>query len=215
MKRLELPPRVNPRPDAGDGGSFLDDLEAARAGEMAALERLFRSFYPRVRRMVHHSLATDLRTNRPWLSARFSTGDVVQEVFRSVLSDLDGFGGRTEDAFTGYLSMVVRNRILDAIRFHEAARRDGRRASGDVDDAGLAAPVDDPAEVMASEEDLVRFHEAVNELPEKERLLLRARLEQTASFHELAQRLGYGSTSAARRAFYAAQAKLAVRLGRS
>jgi hypothetical protein len=41
---------------------------------------------------------------------------------------------------------------------------------------------------------------------------VRARAEDLASFEELAQQLGYGSESSARRAFFAAQARLALRL---
>jgi len=41
---------------------------------------------------------------------------------------------------------------------------------------------------------------------------LRARLEGLASFRELAEQLGYGSESAARRAFFEAQARLVLRL---
>ncbi len=192
--------------------SFSEVLAAARAQEKLAIDELFRRFYPRVQRMVHNSLATDLRVNRPWLSTRFSTGDVVQEVFRSVLMDLGAFAGDTEGAFAGYLAMVVRNRILDAIRFHEAARRDGRRGSVPAEDSGLAAKSDNPAAAAASEEELERFHAAIRRFPEREQLLLRARFEETASFQELADQLGFGSSSAARRAFYSAQAKLASEL---
>lgn len=192
---------------------FLVVLEKAREKDPASLDSLFKRFYPKVERMVHMNLATDLRVNRPWMSARFSTGDVVQEVFRSVLTDLDSFAGSNEGAFAGYLAMIVRNRILDVIRFHEAARRDGRRGGQPVEDTGLPSPEDDPQEAAASQEELMRFHEALQRFPERERLLIRARFEKSASFEELTERLGFSSVSVARRAFYAAQARLATELG--
>ncbi len=194
---------------------FLAVLARARDNDRESMEALFTRFYPKVQRLVHINLATDLRINRPWMAARFSTGDVVQEVFRSILTDLSSFAGTNEGAFAGYLAMVVRNRILDVIRFHEAARRDGRRGAVPVEDSGLAAAEDDPANAAASQEELKRFHEALNEFPERERLLIRARLEKSATFDELTERLGYSSVSVARRAFYDAQAKLATFLGNS
>jgi RNA polymerase sigma factor (sigma-70 family) len=191
---------------------FRETLAAARRGDAAALERLFEGFYPRVQRMVHARLARDLRTTRPWLAARFSTGDIVQEVFRSVLEDLNGFEGTNDGAFAGYLAMVVRNRIVDAVRFHEAGARDGRRSRGVRDDADGERDQGDPAQDLVSAEDLERFQAALTTFPERVQLLLRARLERTESFPTLAQRLGYGSASAARRAFSAAQARLALLL---
>lgn len=199
-------------PTQPEAQEFSEVLSAARSQDPRAVEELFRRFYPRVQRMVHTSLATDLRVHRPWLSTRFSTGDVVQEVFRSVLLDLGAFAGETDGAFAGYLAMVVRNRILDAIRYHEAARRDGRRPSIPAEESGLEATSDDPATRAASDEELERFHAALARFPERERLLLRARFEDTATFQELADQLGFGSASAARRAFYSAQARLASEL---
>jgi len=192
--------------------AFRETLIAARTGDTEARELLFRHVYPRVERMVHLSLARDLRRNRPWLLARFSTGDVVQEVFRSLIRDFDAFQGDSEAAFIGYLSMVVRNRLMDAVRFHEAAQRDGRRTSRVVEDVPgeeRAAARDEEA-IPADE--MERFRSALETFTERERLLLRARIEQGATFEDLAAMLGYPSKFAARRAFYAAQALLVIRL---
>lgn len=187
-------------------------LNRARSGDDAAINELFEAFYPRVRSMVHHSLAADLRRGRPWLTARFSTGDVVQDVFRSVLEDLSVFSGRTEASFVSYLAMVVRNRILDTIRHHEAERRDGRRGIQPVHPPESDSREESPVELAIAGDTLDRFNEELGRFPERERLLLRARLEGTASFDELAEQLGYSSLYAARRAYFAAQAKLSVRM---
>lgn len=198
-----------------DDTAFLHSIRAAQAGDSEAIEGLFKEFYPRVERMVHLGLARDLRTTRPWLLARFSTGDVVQDVFRSLLRDLSGFQGQTEDAFTGYLAMVVRNRLVDAIRFHQAAQRDGRRSAAAPDLDQPEVDPSDPAQQAATAEEVERFHTALSTFPEREQLLLRARLEQEVSFEALADQLGYGSKDSVRRAFYAAQAQLAIMLRRS
>jgi RNA polymerase sigma factor (sigma-70 family) len=191
---------------------FRTTLQRAKQGDPAALDALSRRFYPAVERLVHHRLATDLRQGRPWLSARFSTADVVQDVFEGVLRDLGTFLGESEEAFTGYLLVVVRNRIVDAVRFHEAAQRDGRRMHALGDDYDGESRERDPASSVMASEGLDRLHAALAGFDAREQHLLRARLDGLASFKELAAQLGYGSDSAARRAYYDAQARLALRL---
>jgi RNA polymerase sigma factor (sigma-70 family) len=201
-------PSSNP---PGPARPFLTTLAAAQQGDKEAQETLFRWFYPQVQAMVHRSLSRDLRSNRPWLISRFSTGDVVQEVFRSLLDDLTGFVGKTEDAFVGYLYMVARNRLTDAIRFHEASRRDGRATVLDSADALPLAGSESPEAELVAREEAELFHELLQSFSEPERLLLRGRIEQGAEFQDLADQLGYSSVWAARRAFYAAQTKLLIR----
>jgi len=191
---------------------FAATLTAARAGNAEDLTVLFERFYPRVERMVHHALARDLRTSRAWLRTRFSTGDVVQEVFRSVLQDLSGFHGSTEVAFAGYLTIIVRNRLIDEIRHHEAASRDGRRTHRPEELEEPVSPHVGPSTDLISSEEVAQFNAVMATFDERDQLLLRARLERQASFQELADQLGYSSFYAARRAFHAAQAAFIVRM---
>ena len=216
-KRLDEPqdaPR-DPR-DAPEGTGFEALLRRARTGEDRALGELVHRFYGRVQADVHRRLSQDLRRGREWLLARFSTGDVVHEVFESVIRDLDGFRGSTEEAFQGYLAVVIRNRILDSVRFHEAARRDGRRSV----DAGAGHELrtetsHDPAVAASRSEEAERLERGLAGLEPRERHLVRARTEGVASFADLAAQLGYGSESAARRAYFKALAGLAHRMGGS
>ena len=189
---------------------FAELLTSARRGETKALAILTERYYPTVQELVHHRLASDVRTGRPWLTARFSTGDVVHDVFYGVLRDLDAFAGSTEDAFIGYLVVVTRNRIIDMVRFHEADRRDGRRGSALPDGMDLASSRSGPASMAASLEQIELIQHALNEFDAREQHLLRARIEGQATFAELAEQLGYDTESGARRAFYTAQARLAL-----
>lgn len=188
-------------------------LAGAARGDREALDALLTCYYPAVQAMVHRALATDLRLKRPWLAAMFSTGDVVQEVFCGVVRDIGSFDGADEGAFVAFLATMVKNRLIDAIRFHEAVRRDQRRAIklGDSEpDFDGAAP--DPAQAVALDEQVQRFLRVVNTFEPRERLLLRDRLDLGVGFRELAEQLGYPSEDAARKAFYAAHAKLVLRL---
>lgn len=197
--------------DRNDG--FASLLERARSGESAALEELTARYYADVQRMVSDRLWRDLAGSRAWLASRFSTGDVVQEVFFDVVRDLDGFRGNTADAFRGYLSIVVRNRILDVVRHHVALRRDVRRSVRTGVEPVLRTDRMGPLERAASEEEITRVREHLDAFEPRVRHLLRARLEGLATFGELAEQLGYETESGARRAYYVARAKLALALG--
>lgn len=192
---------------------FLQCLDACRAGDAGALTRLSDEFYSEVQQMVHQRLWQDLGSARKWMASRFSTGDVVQEVFRDVLRDPGAFRGSTRDAFRGYLSIIIRNRIVDAVRFHAAERRDVRR--GDLAEDATLSIVDgeDPFEHAMEREALARLHEQLDQLDAGSRFLVRARIEGLATFQELADQLGYPSESRARRAFYRLRSRLVIALG--
>lgn len=188
-------------------------LAAARRHEAEAIDALFSRFYRPVRRMVHRGLQSQLRPSRPWLMPLFSTGDLVQEVFCNVLRDLDAFEGDSEAAFTAYLASTVRHRLIDAVRFHEAVRRD-RRRHRDSDPEQRHA-TEDPAEEAATAEELREFAQGFANLRPHEQALVRERLEHGHNFRAIAASLGYATPDAARKAFYAAQARLLVTLKRA
>jgi RNA polymerase sigma factor (sigma-70 family) len=206
-----------------EGINFDSTLAAARRGDASAIEVLLKRSYPAVQRAVHHSLATEARRSRPWLVSLFSTGDIVQEVCSSVLRDVQSFEGVTPASFVTYLSTLVRNRLVDSIRFHQAMRRNARRttrlpsATGTSSDLSSVSPefVDPAAQPplrAARAEDVQRLCRVLADTPERERALLTERLEHHAQFAAIAEQLGYSSPDAARKAFYAAQARLVLRL---
>lgn len=191
---------------------FRRTLDLAQGGDAEALELLFRHFYPIVQQLVHASLTRDLRAKRPWLASLFSTGDIVQDVFKDTLKDITSFHGASEREFVGFLAALVRNRLIDSIRYHQAALRDRRmlRKLGDGIEPASAAP--GPATGLVKEEELEAFQQALSSFPDRERLLLRERLEYGTQFQNIAERLGYPSADSARKAFNVAQARLLIRL---
>ncbi len=188
-------------------------IESAQRGDSAAINTLCVELYPRVQRLVHRSLATDVRRKRPWLGAMFSTGDVVQEVFISITRDLEDFRGKGDTELLHYIATLTRNRLIDAIRFYEASRRDRRRdkagvnAVEEVDRDGESPP----ARVINLEQ-IARFHRSLSTFSARDRTLLRERIEHRRPFEDLATTLGFASADSTRKAFYVAQAKLLLRL---
>ena len=190
-------------------------LARAAQGDVAAREAIVTAFQPRVRELVHRELQHDFRKHHRWILAAFSTGDVVQEVFLSVLAGIATFDGDGDDAFARFLATLVKHRLVDAVRHHEAGRRDARRSvvpeTGALRDRGVA---DDPtpSRLASVGEQLGGFRAALDEFDERERALLELRLVDEAPWRQVAERLGYPSDDAARKAFRGVQSRLLVKL---
>lgn len=203
-------------PGGEQGGDWTGLVQRCVAGEGDARDELVRRFYPRVQATVHRQLETDFRRRHRWILPLFSTRDVVQDVFASVVDGLADCEFENEAAFIGYLCTMVRNRLLDAVRFHEAAKRDARRdaRTGDEEatfespDANAEAPI--LAAQLAEQATLLR--EVLDELPERQRVLLTMRIVDEETFPAIAKALGFASAETARQAFVDAQARLLVKL---
>ncbi len=183
----------------------------AAAGDVVARDELVSRYLPDVRELVHRELAADFRRQHRWILPLFSTGDIVQEVFVSVVTSLDRFEGEDEAAFTRFLVTLVKHRLVDAVRHHEAGCRDVRRQEAAADEFG---PVADPTPSIAASlgEQVGIFRTVLGSFDVRERTLLELRLVDELPFATLAERLGYGTEDTARKAFRSAQARLLVRL---
>ncbi|MFN9845043.1 MAG: RNA polymerase sigma factor [Planctomycetota bacterium] len=191
-------------------------IVAAAAGDGGARDRLVAHCYEPVQRLVHRDLERDFRQKHRWMMPLFSTHDVVHEVLAAVIRDLADTSFVGPEPFYAYLGTLVRHRLLDAVRFHEAARRDGRKQVVEPTQ-GLAAVAADRREAtptlaasLGERAGLVR--DALAELPERQRRLLEMRLLEEATFPVIAEALGYASEETARQACHAAQARLLVKL---
>ncbi len=188
----------------------------AIAGDRDAQAELIRRFYPQVQQMVHRELERDFRKQHKWILPLFSTGDIVQEVFTGVMQSLDDFEVEDEESFARYLTTLVKHRLVDALRHHEAGRRDARRQVAPPTSAESGGPVDDPTPSIAAaiSEQLTAFREVLDTFQMRERTLLELRLVEQEQYADVAQKLGYPTADAARKAFNQAQAKLVVKLKR-
>lgn len=190
-----------------------DLLARVRAGDRDAQDLLVRRFLGRVQALVHRELQRRLRPQQHALLRQLSTGDVVQEVFVEVLQGVDKWQGEREEAFVTLLATLVEHRLLDQVRKSQAGCRDVRRV-GDAGPAtvGAAASGRSPATLAGSNEQMAIYREVLAGFDERERALLTLRLEDGLEFAELAERLGWATPDAARKAFHLVQAKLLLRL---
>ncbi len=195
----------------------LDDLiHGAACGDEDAQAALVTRYYPKVQSIVHRQLEQDFRKSHRWIMPLFSTRDIVHDVFASVVAGLDESADfPNEDAFVGYLITMVRNRLLDAVRHHEAGKRDARRkvdgantAIADMARTQSSAP--ELAADLAEQADLLRG--VLDEFNERHRALLTMRMMEGETFPAIATKLGYASAETARQSFLDVQAKLLVKL---
>lgn len=188
----------------------------AADGDEAAREAVARACEPHVKRLVHRDLERDFRRRHRWILPLFSTQDVVSDVLAGVLESLEDTSFEAPEKFYAYLGTLVRHRLLDAVRFHEAGRRDQRRNAANPT-VGLSERLpsgreDTPTMAAALSERAQLVHEAMEQMPERHRRLLQLRLMEGATFAEVKDALGYSSDETARQAFHAAQARLLVKL---
>ncbi|MBL8725065.1 MAG: sigma-70 family RNA polymerase sigma factor [Planctomycetes bacterium] len=191
-------------------------LRAAAAGAPEAREQLVAACYDDVRARVHRELEGDFRRRHRWILPLFSTHDVVHEVLVAVVQDLADTDFAGKEPFFAYLGTLVQHRLLDAVRFHEAARRDVRKQTPEPTQ-GLGALAADQREAtptlaasLAERAGLVR--DALAELPERQRRLLELRLLEGETYPRIRDALGYASEETARQACVEAQARLLVKL---
>lgn len=191
-------------------------IARAATGDATAQDHLVTACYAPVRQLVHRDLEQDFRRRHRWIMPLFSTHDVVHEVLAAVVRDLEDTSFDGAERFYAYLGTLVRHRLLDAVRFHEAARRDQRKQ---VDEptagiAGIAADGREATPTMAASlvERAALVRAALQELPERQRRVLELRLLEDATFPMIKAALGYASDETARQAFHDAQARLLVKL---
>ena len=173
-----------------DPADDLKDIEAAKAGDLAAFERLVRRDPPAV-------YAHALRFFRDSSTAE----DMAQEVFLKVFRSLDSFDARSK--FSTWLFRVTRNACLDEMRT-------GRRRPVPVDpiahDTAVAEDFSDGVDLRAS------LEIAMATLAPEDRDALSAVTVFDLGYAEAADALGVPAGTVKSRVFRARRA-LAAQLG--
>ena len=166
----------------GEGSDAPSDavlVRRAREGDEAALGALVRRHMDAVYR-VALSIARD-----PDLAQ-----DIAQDAFLKAIRALDGFRG--DAAFRTWLLTITANAASGSLR------RWGRRRETDLDSAPpLATEEKGPDEQAELSAESARAREALDALPEKQRLSIQLRVDEGLSFREIGDIIG-SSEGAAR-----------------
>jgi RNA polymerase sigma factor (TIGR02999 family) len=133
-----------------DEASFTDVIRRAREGDAGAVQVIFERTYDELRRMAHHRLRQGER------DALLDTTALVHECFvRFSNAGQLNLSDRTH--FFRYAGQAMRSVIVDFARASLANRR-----GGGAQHLPLSTTIGDSA--VAGEEELLRVHEALDEL---------------------------------------------------
>jgi RNA polymerase sigma-70 factor (ECF subfamily) len=146
-----------------------DLLRRAKAGDSQALSRLV---------TCHHG--TVYRFLLAFLRDEDQAADATQDTFVKVLDRLDSFRG--ESSFQTWLLVIARNEALGLIRSKGRRREEPLGESERWQDRGVA-----PDEAVIRGSEVKRVREALERLPEKQRLTVSLRLFDELSFKEIAE----------------------------
>ena len=140
-------------------GDITQLIQRARAGESGALDSLFQLLYPELRRIAH------LRLRRGFHDPELGTTALVNECYLK-LRDAQRLDATDQAHFYAYTATAMRSIIVDIARAKATERR-GANAVHVTLDEELAGS--DPA----AEEQILRVHEALEEIGEFDARLAR------------------------------------------
>lgn len=136
----------------------------------------------------------------PALRSRLEPEDIVQETVVSALASLDQFNVEGRDAFR-LLCQLAEQRIIDSHRHHVGAQK--RSASREVsmdapvgsgDGFGfvdlLVSSITSPSQAFSHDQKEFRLQQAIAELNEEQREILRLRFVEGLPTKEIADKLG-------------------------
>ena len=144
--------------------------------------------------------------------------DLVQETLIDAFRNLGGFKGRHDGAMCHWLATIVQNNLRDHRRRHTAAKRDVGRIvrrserSTVLTDSVLGHDSATPSRIAQATELEERVETALLALEGRQRRVIELRKLCELSFEEIAQELGFSSTSSARSLYSRAMNELAMRL---
>jgi len=147
------------------------DIEKLRAGDHDALQQVYAELAPR--------LSVFVRARYGDYGAS-EAEDIVQDTLVMVLTRLHLFKGDSAEEFLRWCFLIARNKVMDSFRRRTALARCDKLVEAELPAAR------EPQEDIEVTEVLLR---AIEHLPERERIILKMRLDGL-SYQDCAERLG-------------------------
>jgi RNA polymerase sigma-70 factor (ECF subfamily) len=153
-----------------------DLAERLRAGDVRALEELFRQQYEPLCRFAER-----------YLRDRAASEDLVQDLFAALWARRTRLDVR--GSLRAYLFASVRNRALN-VRKHQLVEHDWERDEASPEVRALHRTPRRPDELLDERERDARVRAAVAQLPERCRLVMQLRWQEQLAYSEIAAILG-------------------------
>lgn len=159
-----------PQPD------WLRLVARVRAGDPAALEAIFHAFVLPLCAFAYR-----------YVGSRDTAAELVQDVFERIWRGRERWV--IEGSLRAYLYRATRNRVLDYAKHQRIERRWAERSLGER--AAVEPRVSSPAErTLESEELAAALERALDDLPERRRLVFLLRWREEKSYKEIARLMG-------------------------
>ncbi|MFG0319192.1 MAG: RNA polymerase sigma factor [Planctomycetota bacterium JB042] len=183
---------------------FERDIERARAGDRSALQSLLTRNHGRMRRYTGSLLGQQMK-------ARLSVSDVLQSCYVDIVRGISSFRESSGAAFEAWTRRVVENGVRRKSRQIGAQKRGAGRVGELPDELPSSTPT--PSGQVVTAEQLARVDAALATLREDHREVLRLRLVEGLSHHDIARRMDR-PLNATRMLLSRARAELSLRLER-
>lgn len=175
-----------------------DLVLAARDGDDSAVGQLLELYRNYLRSLARSRLG-------PGLNRRFDASDVVQQTFLDAHQNFACFLGSDEPELLAWLRRILRCNVSNAVRDHWLAqkRAAGREQPLDVaigrrgNHGALAADTPSPSDKLIRTQEVLRFLEALEQLPAAQGTAVRLRYLEGLSIEEIAAELDRSSAAAA------------------
>ncbi len=190
-------------------------IERAKAGDSAAMSQILLIYYDPLHQHVSNRISVQLQgIVRP--------EDILQLVFMRSARAISRFERRHDSSVWGWLKTIADNLVRDAEKGRRRERRGDARPCGAGEDPisarEAAGPlIDDrttPGHGVQRRESLVRLRNAIGQLPEEQREVVRRRYLNGQSLNEIAESCDL-SKEAVRGLCYRARKNLKTLMGRT
>lgn len=170
---------------------FEREAQAARRGDVAALERLLEAFRPYLLAIAQRDLSDDLL-------GKVGGSDVVQETLMEAHRHFIKFEGAAPEDLRAWLREILRNNLADIARhFRSTSKRAiGREQALQADAASFVDPNPTPGTSAVAREETDALDLALERLPEVDRAVILYRNRDHLSFDEIGRRLGRSGEAA-------------------
>ena len=186
---------------------MLDLIDRIRLGDRLAADELIRRAAIRL-----EALAARMLEGYPDVRRWEQADDVLQNALQRLLASLKAVRPESTDGFFGFAACVIRRELIDLARHY---RRKANPHIESLPDDSRAAPADAAAtpEENLNLEKWSSFHEAIDRLPDKERIIIELCFYEGLTQNEMARVLRVDEKTVRRR-WKRATANLVARLGK-
>lgn len=181
----------------------IHDDPRAEGGAEPELEALLERHLPELRNYVRRNMDRAL-------SQRESSADLVQSVCREVLESRGRFQYAGDAAFRRWLLQVALHKLIDRRGFYRAVRRENGRRMADLTSAWqveelakLAKTLGSPSGEAMMREEVQRLGDAIEQLTDADRTIIRLVHIEGLTHTDVAARLGCSESQSRGRLFRA------------